>query len=65
MARPVFQYTKSVLMKVSFDVNLFCKELQKAVTQLLPHEIEELKDWLESFISEKPELNSCMVIWES
>ena len=65
MARPVFQYTKSVLMKVSFDVNLFCKELQKALTQLLPHEIEELKDWLQSLISEKPELNYCMVLLET
>ena len=65
MVRPVFQYTKSVLMKVSFDVNLFCKELEKALSQLLPHEIEELKDWLESLISEKPELNNCMIILEA
>lgn len=65
MARPMFQYTKSVLMKVSFDVNLFYKELQKALTQLLPHEIEELKDWLESLVSEKPELNNCMLLLET
>lgn len=65
MGRPMFQYTKSVLMKVSFDVNLFYKELQKALTQLLPHEIEELKDWLESLVTERPELNKCMLLLES
>lgn len=65
IVRPTFQYTKAVLMKVSFDVNLFCKELEKALTQLLPHEIEELKDWLQSLISEKPELNYCMMLLET
>lgn len=65
MARQMFQYTKSVLTKVSFDVNLFYKELEKALTQLLPHEIEELKDWLESLMTEKPELNSCMMLLEA
>lgn len=64
MARQMFQYTKSVLTKVSFDVNLFYKELEKALTQLLPHEIEELKDWLESLMTEKPELNGCMMLLE-
>ena len=43
MARAMFDYTKAVLSKVSFDVNLFCKELEKALTRLLPYEIEELK----------------------
>ena len=31
MARAMFDYTKAVLAKVSFDVNLFCKELKKSV----------------------------------
>lgn len=65
IVRPTYQYTKAVLMKVSFDVNLFCRELEKALTQLLPHEIEELKNWLQSLISEKPELNYCMVLLEA
>lgn len=65
IVRPMLQYTKAVLMKVSFDVNLFYRELEKALSQLLPHEIEELKDWLESLISEKPELNYCMVLLEN
>ena len=42
----MFDYTKAVLSKVSFDVNLFCKELKKALTRLLPHEIEELRIWI-------------------
>lgn len=61
MARAMFDYTKSVLLKVSFDVNLFCKELQKALTRLLPHEIEELKLWIDGFVQEKPELDICLV----
>jgi hypothetical protein len=43
MARAMFEYTKTVLKKVSFDSVLFCKELEKALQRLLPYEIEELK----------------------
>ena len=53
MARAMFDYTKAVLAKVSFDVNLFCKELKKALTRLLPYEIEELKLWIDSLRSEE------------
>jgi len=52
----MFEYTKTVLKKVSFNVDLFCKELEKAITRLLPHEIEELKIWLQEFTANKPEL---------
>ena len=61
MARAMFEYTKTVLSKVSFDPVLFCKELQKAVTRLLPHEIEELRLWLLRFTLEKPELTDSLV----
>lgn len=61
MARAMFDYTKSVLSKVSFDVNLFCKELKKALTRLLPHEIEELKLWIDNLLQEKPELDQCLI----
>lgn len=61
MARAMFDYTKAVLSKVSFDVNLFCKELKKALTRLLPHEIEELKLWIDGLLVEKPELDRCLV----
>ncbi|HLU51300.1 MAG TPA: hypothetical protein VKZ42_03985 [Flavobacteriaceae bacterium] len=61
MARAMFDYTKAVLSKVSFDVNLFCKELQKALQRLLPYEVEELKLWVDSLIRQNPELSKCLV----
>jgi hypothetical protein len=61
MARAMFDYTKAVLNKVSFDANLFCKELKKAITRLLPHEIEELRIWVNSLILQKPQLNECLI----
>ncbi len=57
----MFDYTKAVLKKVSFDVNLFCKELEKALTRLLPHEIEELKIWIDGLLVQKPQLNQCLI----
>ena len=62
MARAMFEYTKTVLKKVSFNTELFCKELEKAVKRLLPYEIDELKIWLNEFTYEKPELNRCLLL---
>ena len=63
MARAMFDYTKAVLSKVSFDVNLFCKELQKAMNRLLPYEIEELKIWVDNLLKQNPQLNlnQCLI----
>ncbi len=61
----MFDYTKAVLSKVSFDVHLFCIELKKALTRLLPHEIEELKIWVNSLLEEKPQLNQCLIYLKS
>ena len=61
MARAMLEYSKTVLRKVSFDVKLFSKELKKAITRLLPHEIEELKVWLYHFITDKPELQPSLI----
>ena len=61
MARAMLEYTKTVLKKVSFDIKLFCKELKKAVEILLPEEIEELRDWLLQFITDKPELQPSLI----
>jgi len=61
MARAMFEYTKTVLKKVSFDVSLFCKEVQKAMQRLLPYEIEELKIFIKSLIKQNPELNQCLI----
>ena len=62
MARAMFDYTKAVLDKVSFDTNLFCKELKKAMDRLLPYEIEELKIWVNSLVLQKPQLNQCLIL---
>ena len=62
MSKIMFDYTKSVLERVSFDVTLFCKELEKAIKSLLPHEMELLREWLLDFIIEKPELKLSMLI---
>ncbi len=61
----MFDYTKAVLSKVSFDVNLFCKELKKALTRLLPHEIEELRIWVNNLITQNPQLDQCLILLKS
>ncbi|MEY8021047.1 hypothetical protein AB8P51_09460 [Muriicola sp. SD30] len=61
MARAMLEYYKTVLQKVSFDAKLFSKELQKAISKLLPYEIEELKHWLLGFITDKPELRESLI----
>ncbi len=58
----MLDHTKNVLKRVSFDVSLFCKELEKACKVLLPYELEELASWLYKFIKKKPELQHCMLL---
>ncbi|WP_452597533.1 hypothetical protein [Pontimicrobium sp. MEBiC01747] len=65
MARAMFEYTKTILNKVSFDANLFCKEVQKALERLLPYEIKELKIYIESLIQENPDLDQCLIYLKS
>lgn len=60
MARAMFDYTIDVLQRVSFNYELFHKELQKAIERLLPHEIKELRIWLRKFTHDKPELYPCL-----
>jgi hypothetical protein len=61
MKEGMFNYTKSILERVSFDPQLFCKELKKALDFLLPYEIEQLTEWLLSYTIEKPELKQCLI----
>ncbi|HHH54969.1 MAG TPA: hypothetical protein ENK91_15000 [Bacteroidetes bacterium] len=56
MARAFFEYTKTILEKVSFDKNIFKRELSKANKLLLPHEKYELKIWFKSFSQKNPQL---------
>lgn len=65
MSKVMFDYTKSVLERVSFDPTLFCKELEKAIKALLPYELEQLREWLLTFTIEKPELKHCLIIVNS
>ena len=62
MSRMIYDYTKSVLERVSFDPVLFIRELKKAVKSLLPYEIEQLKKWLQFYTDEKPELKKCLFV---
>ena len=53
----MLEYTKTILIKVSFDKNLFQKELEKSLISLEPKEISKLKTWLELKYSRKfPEI---------
>jgi hypothetical protein len=45
-----------VLIKVSFSSSLFNKELKKAAYVLLPHEYQELKLWVENYVTKHPHL---------
>lgn len=62
MRRTMFDYTKNILERVSFDPVLFCKELEKALKMLLPYEVEQLTDWLLNYTNENPELRQCLSI---
>ena len=41
----MLEYIKTILTKVSFDAQLFEKELRKALLALLDEEIKILKTW--------------------
>ncbi len=57
----IYDYTKSILERVSFAPDLFVKELKKAVRDLLPHEMEHLRNWLNYYTKERPELKQCLI----
>ena len=43
--KPMFEYSKEILTKVSFDKNLFSKELRKAIQWLKKEERKMLMVW--------------------
>jgi len=61
MSRAMFEYTKTILQKVSFDVVLFCKEVEKAVSRLLPHELDELRDYILLLVRKNPDLKDSLI----
>lgn len=49
MAKPLIEYYKEVLEKISHaDRAVFRKEMRKAFRRLLPEEREDLKQWFRS-----------------
>lgn len=57
----MLKYTKEILTKVSFDAQLFEKELKKAIKLLIPKEINELKKWCDDMFGKlySPLINRC------
>ena len=49
-------YYIQILKKVSFDVTLFKKELEKALNFLTPNEQHVLRMWVNEFVSDKQDL---------
>ncbi|HEY4618124.1 MAG TPA: hypothetical protein VIH09_08015 [Flavobacterium sp.] len=62
MSRLIYFYTKDSLERVSFNPDLFSKELNKAIRNLLPYEMEHLKNWLKFYTDNKPELKKCVSV---
>ncbi|MBU87141.1 MAG: hypothetical protein CMC53_03525 [Flavobacteriaceae bacterium] len=56
MPRFVYSYTIKILRKVSFNAELFKKEIEKASHKLLPHEFNELMIWVKLYVQNKPNL---------
>lgn len=56
MPRNAYVYTIKILKKVSFNADLFNKELEKASKKLLPHEFKELMIWVKLYVQNKPNL---------
>jgi len=52
----MYDYTKSSIVKVSNNKELFVKELIMASKKLLPYERENLINWLFYFTADKPEM---------
>lgn len=61
MSKSMLLYTKRILLRVSFDVQLFYKEFEKASSLLLPYELKELTNWLIHYAQDKPKLRQCPV----
>lgn len=62
MGQMVFDFTKSSIVKVCNDKELFRKELVRASKCLLPYEKESLINWLYYFTADKPEVQKWF--WE-
>jgi hypothetical protein len=51
----MLEYVKTILSKVSFNKELFEKELRKALKMLIPEEMAMLKNWCyENYYQQHP-----------
>ena len=59
----MLEYVKTILKKVSFDRELFEKELVKAIKSLLAEEVNKLKEWCYRKFGKgyQPILNRCFI----
>jgi hypothetical protein len=60
MPRLIYDYTKSELQRVSRNPDRFQRKLKKAVSNLLPDEMELLQKWLVFYTDNRPELRRCI-----
>lgn len=58
--RLMFDFARTILENVSFDPKLFYKELQKAITHLLPYDVDQLTEWVSGYVEAKPELKGSL-----
>jgi DNA replication protein DnaD len=56
MERLLYHFTTKELQNKSHSSLQFQRGLKKAFNRLLPHEIDKLLKWLESFLKQKPDL---------
>lgn len=56
------KHTIKILEKVSFNKDLFVKEISKAIKILLPYEIDQLKEWINNFTKTKAEFNDVLTL---
>lgn len=61
--KKMLNYFKSILTRVSFDANLFEKELLKAIKSLVAEEVMELRTWCYATFGDQHGLilNKCFV----
>jgi hypothetical protein len=61
----MLEYVKTILIKVSFDLKLFEKELKKALKSLVKEEIIELKSWCFNKFGDsyEPVLKKCFLTY--
>ncbi len=58
----VLDYTKEILEKVSFSVELFSREVKKAFKILSKEEFQELLIFIKKMTVQKPQLQVCLEV---